>query len=134
MMYLGVYVHGYPYAYGMCMGMRMRMVCAWICICVWYVHVYAYAYVLVYVSIPNAKQNFHVWAQALWNGCLPALIMVSNPTVQYVIYEWLVARLAEWRRSTAVAGRLPFCTSFCKVHAAQLIDHYAHMAAASVIL
>lgn len=40
----------------------------------------------------------------LWNGCLPALIMVSNPTVQYVIYEWLVARLAEWRRSTAVAS------------------------------
>ena len=30
--------------------------------------------------------------------------MVSNPTVQYVIYEWLVARLAEWRRSTAAAG------------------------------
>ena len=46
--------------------------------------------------------------QALWNGCLPALIMVSNPTVQYVIYEWLVARLAEWRRSTAVAGGIVF--------------------------
>ncbi|KAL3158783.1 hypothetical protein ABBQ32_011511 [Trebouxia sp. C0010 RCD-2024] len=42
--------------------------------------------------------------KALWNGCLPALIMVSNPTVQYVIYEWLVARLAEWRRSAAIAG------------------------------
>ena len=37
--------------------------------------------------------------------------MVSNPTVQYVIYEWLVARLAEWRRSTAIAGTPGLSTS-----------------------
>ena len=37
---------------------------------------------------------------------MPALIMVSNPTVQYVIYEWLVARLAEWRKSAAATGEL----------------------------
>ena len=42
--------------------------------------------------------------QGLWRGCLPSLIMVSNPTAQYVLYEWLVARLAEWRGRTAKAG------------------------------
>lgn len=47
-----------------------------------------------------------MWLQALWRGCMPALIMVSNPTVQYVIYEWLVARLAEWRKSAAATGEL----------------------------
>ena len=56
--------------------------------------------------MPMHKLMWVLSAQALWNGCLPALIMVSNPTVQYVIYEWLVARLAEWRRSTTIAGIL----------------------------
>lgn len=32
--------------------------------------------------------------------------MVSNPTVQYVLYEWLVARLADWRRSAQAEGSL----------------------------
>eukprot|EP00891_Asterochloris_glomerata_P008839 jgi/Astpho2/8839/fgenesh1_pm.00129_%23_9_t len=45
--------------------------------------------------------------QGLWRGCLPSLIMVSNPTAQYVLYEWLVARLAEWRGRTAKAGVKP---------------------------
>lgn len=30
-----------------------------------------------------------------WKGVVPTLLMVANPTVQYAIYEWLKARLAE---------------------------------------
>ena len=37
--------------------------------------------------------------QGLWKGVLPSLVMVSNPTVQYVLYEWMLARLAELKRN-----------------------------------
>lgn len=47
--------------------------------------------------------------------------MVSNPTVQYVIYEWLVARLAEWRRSTAVAGDILSCVCVCSLKRSWLV-------------
>ena len=39
--------------------------------------------------------------QGLWKGVLPSLVMVSNPTVNYVLYEWLLARLAEVKRQRA---------------------------------
>jgi len=41
-----------------------------------------------------------------WKGVVPTLLMVANPTVQYVIYEWLRARLAESKiRGRAVTKR-----------------------------
>lgn len=42
-------------------------------------------------------------AQGLWKGVLPSLVMVSNPTVNYVLYEWLLARLAELKRKRSAA-------------------------------
>ncbi|KAK9814416.1 hypothetical protein WJX72_005617 [[Myrmecia] bisecta] len=33
-----------------------------------------------------------------WRGVLPSLLMVTNPTVNYVLLEWLLARLVAWRR------------------------------------
>ena len=35
-----------------------------------------------------------------WNGCGASLIMVINPTIQYAIYEWLMARTMRSTRST----------------------------------
>mmetsp|Transcript_22630 Transcript_22630/g.62812 ORF Transcript_22630/g.62812 Transcript_22630/m.62812 type:complete len:319 (+) Transcript_22630:175-1131(+) len=32
-----------------------------------------------------------------WKGVVPSLVMVANPTVQYMLYEWLKARLAEYK-------------------------------------
>lgn len=40
--------------------------------------------------------------QGFWKGVLPSLVMVCNPTVNYVLFEWLLARLREAR---AKAGR-----------------------------
>ena len=37
-------------------------------------------------------------AQGLWKGVLPSLVMVANPTVNYMLYEVLLARLAELKR------------------------------------
>jgi len=34
-----------------------------------------------------------------WRGVVPTLVMVTNPTVQYMLYEWLKARLAERKAS-----------------------------------
>ncbi len=31
-------------------------------------------------------------------GVVPALVMVSNPVVQFFLYEWLTARLLDVRR------------------------------------
>jgi len=39
-----------------------------------------------------------------WKGLVPALVMVSNPTLQYIIYEWLVARLMALRRAAHAGG------------------------------
>ena len=36
--------------------------------------------------------------QGLWKGVLPSLVMVANPTVNYMLYEVLLARLAELKR------------------------------------
>ena len=37
-------------------------------------------------------------SQGLWKGVLPSLIMVANPTVNYMLYEALTNRLLEWKR------------------------------------
>ncbi|KAG2429786.1 hypothetical protein HXX76_010570 [Chlamydomonas incerta] len=36
-----------------------------------------------------------------WKGVLPSLVMVANPTLQYILYEWLTARLLEMRASSS---------------------------------
>jgi len=41
-----------------------------------------------------------------WKGLVPALAMVVNPTLQYVLYEWLTARLMELRRRRVAKARL----------------------------
>lgn len=41
-------------------------------------------------------------AQGFWKGVLPSLVMVCNPTVQYVLFEWLLARV---RAARTKAGR-----------------------------
>ncbi|KAG2434409.1 hypothetical protein HYH02_012421 [Chlamydomonas schloesseri] len=39
-----------------------------------------------------------------WKGVLPSLVMVANPTLQYILYEWLTARLLEMRTAAAAAS------------------------------
>lgn len=39
-----------------------------------------------------------------WKGLAPALVMVLNPTLQYILYEWLCSRLRDLRRSAASAA------------------------------
>ena len=41
--------------------------------------------------------------QGLWKGVLPSLVMGSNPTINYVLYKWLLARLADLKRRRAAA-------------------------------
>ncbi|GBF90522.1 peroxisomal nicotinamide adenine dinucleotide carrier protein [Raphidocelis subcapitata] len=45
---------------------------------------------------------------AFYRGLWPSLVMVSNPTIQFVLYEWLASRLRDLRRPAAAAlGRKP---------------------------
>ncbi|GLI67069.1 hypothetical protein VaNZ11_011263 [Volvox africanus] len=37
-------------------------------------------------------------AGGFWKGLLPGLVMVANPTLQYIFYEWLTAKLLQLRR------------------------------------
>ena len=39
--------------------------------------------------------------QGLWKGVLPSLVMVCNPTVNFMLYETLRSRLEDWRMSLA---------------------------------
>ncbi len=36
--------------------------------------------------------------QGFWTGVLPSLVMVSNPSVNYMLFEYLRSRLEDWRR------------------------------------
>ncbi|KAK9827375.1 hypothetical protein WJX81_003723 [Elliptochloris bilobata] len=45
--------------------------------------------------------------QAFWKGVLPSLVMVSNPSVNYMFFEYLTARLADWRRAESATGKAP---------------------------
>ena len=42
--------------------------------------------------------------QGFWKGVLPSIVMVSNPSVNYMLYEYLRARLEDWRRALTVSG------------------------------
>lgn len=45
-----------------------------------------------------AQQIFeHDGITGFWKGVLPSLVMVCNPTVQYVLFEWLLARVRDAR-------------------------------------
>lgn len=46
--------------------------------------------------------------KGFFKGLIPSLVMVVNPTIQYIMYEWLTARLMELRLKLATtAGRKP---------------------------
>ena len=46
----------------------------------------------------------HFCMQGFWKGVLPSIVMVSNPSVNYMLYEYLRARLEDWRRALTVSG------------------------------
>ncbi len=54
--------------------------------------------------------------QGLWKGVLPSLVMVSNPTVNYMLYEYLRARLEEWRALLAGESAILRATSPVSLH------------------
>lgn len=35
-------------------------------------------------------------AATLWSGAVPSLMLVSNPAIQFMCYEWLKRRVAQW--------------------------------------
>lgn len=37
-------------------------------------------------------------------GVVPALIMVANPTINFILYEWLVTRVRNFQRLRAEAA------------------------------
>lgn len=50
--------------------------------------------------------------QGFWKGVLPSLVMVCNPTVQYVLFEWLLARIREARTKAGRKGSAVAPTGF----------------------
>ena len=44
-------------------------------------------------------------APALWRGVAPSFVMVANPTVNYMLYEWLVAKLTARRAAKSVGAK-----------------------------
>lgn len=55
-----------------------------------------------------------------WNGCGASLIMVVNPTIQYAIYEWLMARTQRRNRRAPSTLHVFFCSSVAKAGATLL--------------
>ncbi|PNH11325.1 Mitochondrial substrate carrier family protein Q [Tetrabaena socialis] len=45
--------------------------------------------------------------RGFYKGLNPALAMVTNPTLQYILYEWLTARLLEWRQRGSTVSKHP---------------------------
>ncbi|MEW5297348.1 MAG: hypothetical protein WDW36_000562 [Sanguina aurantia] len=39
--------------------------------------------------------------RGFWKGIWPALLMVLNPTLQYILYEQLIAQLLKWKKAQA---------------------------------
>ncbi|KAJ9512282.1 hypothetical protein QJQ45_012952 [Haematococcus lacustris] len=62
------------------------------------------------------RQRYRVGGvRELWKGLPAALLMVVNPTVQFLLYEWLTARLLESRRGrAAAAAAAPTCPASTK--------------------
>lgn len=69
-------------------------------------------------SLSSAVSDFHLNAefllglQGFWKGVLPSLVMVCNPTVQYVLFEWLLARIREARTKAGRKGSAVAPTGF----------------------
>ncbi len=55
-----------------------------------------------------------------WNGCGASLIMVVNPTIQYAIYEWLMARTQRRNRQAPSTLHVFVCSSVAKAGATLL--------------
>jgi len=73
-------------------------------------------------SVSNLSVLKSVYADygipGFWNGCGASLIMVINPTIQYAIYEWLMARtLRERRRQQPSTLHVFLCSSVAKAGA-----------------
>ena len=70
--------------------------------------------------VSPASASFTVYAmsrlvhvvQGFWKGVLPSLVMVCNPTVQYVLFEWLLARIREARTKAGRKGSAVAPTGF----------------------
>lgn len=45
--------------------------------------------------------------RGFWRGVLPGLVMVANPTIQYMLYEWLQARRNRLRAQARLARAKP---------------------------
>ena len=45
---------------------------------------------------------------ALWNGTGPSLMLVCNPTIQFVVYEALKRRLIRYLRTEHLSGYMLF--------------------------
>ena len=74
------------------------------------------------VSVSNLSVLKSVYADygipGFWNGCGASLIMVINPTIQYAIYEWLMARtLRQRRRQQPSTLHVFLCSSVAKAGA-----------------
>ena len=41
---------------------------------------------------------------ALWAGALPSLVLVTNPAIQFMIYEMLKRRVQRWQNTDKVKG------------------------------
>lgn len=78
---------------------------------------------LAEVKIDSKLQDsnpLHMWMK----GLTPSLIMVCNPTVQYVIYEWLMKRIQSashpLERNRASALQIFFTSAVAKIGATLL--------------
>ena len=45
--------------------------------------------------------------QGFWKGVLPSIVMVSNPSVNYMLYEYLLAGMEDWLRTLSVSSGRP---------------------------
>jgi hypothetical protein len=52
----------------------------------------------------------------LSQGVVPAIVMVSNPTIQYILYEWLTTRLVNIRRLAAPSKRCVLAGNYERKH------------------
>jgi len=53
------------------------------------------------ICLQNSSTDIFTLLQGFWRGMLPSLIMVSNPTVNYMLYENFTTTLMNFRRRRA---------------------------------
>ena len=56
--------------------------------------------------------------RAFWKGVVPSLLLVSNPVVQFAVYEWIMARVLARSALAAGPGRRPAAPAAGAVFAA----------------